>query len=155
MKIQIRSNVFETNSSSVHSLTLTNSRDYEEFLNGNRFYWEGVGVMDAADVYENYKKHSYADENITLDDITGVLKLSDEEEAAIHNVCSYAELKEELGESCKVSESVFNAYIELDSIMVLTFHGYQNLCEEMEEFEEQYTTPHGDTVVAFGYTGWC
>ena len=155
MKIQIRSNVFETNSSSVHSLTLANLNDYEEFLKGNRFFWEGVGVMDAAMVYEEYHKKSYANEDVTLDDIAAILKLSSEEEDTISEVCSYKELKEELGEKCTVSMSVFNAYIELDSIEIWTFHKYQSICEEMEEFEDRYTTPHGDTVVAFGYTGWC
>lgn len=38
MKIQIRKNVFETNSSSVHSMTLCTGDDYKKFSNGEILY---------------------------------------------------------------------------------------------------------------------
>ena len=40
MKKQIRRGVFETNSSSVHSLTMCSSDEYEKWENGELLYWE-------------------------------------------------------------------------------------------------------------------
>lgn len=38
MKMTVRQGVFETNSSSVHSLTMMMKDDYEKFENGELFY---------------------------------------------------------------------------------------------------------------------
>lgn len=38
MKIQVRRGVFETNSSSVHSLCICSEDDYDRFKNGELFY---------------------------------------------------------------------------------------------------------------------
>ena len=40
MKKQIRRGVFETNSSSVHSLTMCSSDEYEKWEIGELLYWE-------------------------------------------------------------------------------------------------------------------
>ena len=40
MKRQIRRNVFETNSSSVHSLTMCSGEEYKKWENGEVLYWE-------------------------------------------------------------------------------------------------------------------
>ena len=40
MKRQIRRNVFETNSSSVHSLTMCSGEVYKKWENGEVLYWE-------------------------------------------------------------------------------------------------------------------
>lgn len=40
MKKQIRYDVFETNSSSVHSLTMCSSDEYEKWERGELLYWE-------------------------------------------------------------------------------------------------------------------
>lgn len=39
MKRQIRRGVFETNSSSVHSITMCTSEEYEKWKNGEIFFW--------------------------------------------------------------------------------------------------------------------
>lgn len=39
MKMQIRRGVFETNSSSVHSLTMCSSEEYDKWKNGEVLYW--------------------------------------------------------------------------------------------------------------------
>lgn len=38
MKIQVRQGIFETNSSSVHSITMCQTSEYEEWKNGNLKY---------------------------------------------------------------------------------------------------------------------
>ena len=40
MKKQIRRGVFETNSSSVHSLTMCSGEEYEKWENGEVLYWK-------------------------------------------------------------------------------------------------------------------
>lgn len=40
MKRQIRRGVFETNSSSVHSLTMCSGEEYKQWENGEVLYWE-------------------------------------------------------------------------------------------------------------------
>lgn len=39
MKIQVRRNVFETNSSSVHSITMCSKDDFEEWKNNSNYYF--------------------------------------------------------------------------------------------------------------------
>ena len=43
MKFHIRQGLFETNSSSVHTLTICTEKEYEDFKNGKLFYdnWHG------------------------------------------------------------------------------------------------------------------
>lgn len=40
MKRQIRRGVFETNSSSTHSITMCSNKEYEKWENGEVLYWE-------------------------------------------------------------------------------------------------------------------
>lgn len=80
MKKQIRRGVFETNSSSVHSLTMCSGEEYEKWKNGEVLYWkynDKFGTRE--DIIEELKKKSWyhnVDWNDTdrVDDI-----LSDEE----------------------------------------------------------------------------
>ena len=44
MKIQVRRNVFETNSSSVHTLVVCKESDYDRWKNGEVLYFEGWSV---------------------------------------------------------------------------------------------------------------
>ena len=46
MKLQVRTGLFETNSSSTHSLTMCMKEDWEAFKNGDKLYdnWEGCLV---------------------------------------------------------------------------------------------------------------
>lgn len=50
MKKQIRHGVFETNSSSVHSLTMCSGEEYEKWEKGEILYW---GEIDKFDTREN------------------------------------------------------------------------------------------------------
>lgn len=61
MKIQIRRNVFETNSSSVHSLTMCNSSDYEKWKNGELAFdrWNDELVPITDEIEEEMKNEKY------------------------------------------------------------------------------------------------
>lgn len=62
MKVQIRRNVFETNSSSVHSITMCSGDEYEKWENGellfHRWYDEFVDANDpeVKEAREKYEK---------------------------------------------------------------------------------------------------
>lgn len=56
MKIQIRSSVFETNSSSTHSISIVPKDQYEKFKNGE-LYWGDCELLTYDEVIEQIKKY--------------------------------------------------------------------------------------------------
>lgn len=97
MKIKIRRNVFETNSSSVHSLTFCTDSEFEQWKRGEFVY--------------DY----WADKLIPISDMD-------------HNC----------------DEDRYYAYNQF----------FNNDNSYLESFWNDYTTPSGDKVVAFGYYGY-
>ena len=63
MKRQIRRGVFETNSSSVHSLTMCTQSDYDRWKNGELIYdyWDGklISTDELDDDYEQFDFETY------------------------------------------------------------------------------------------------
>ena len=55
MKIQVRRGVFETNSSSVHTLCICSADDYDKWKNGKLFYdlYNDTLVVDSDKIQEN------------------------------------------------------------------------------------------------------
>ncbi len=88
MKLQIRQGLFETNSSSVHSLTMCTLKDYSDFKNGKKFW------------------HQWEE------------RLVDEKDA--HSL----------------------SYVE-----------YEERCNDYERFCQEFFTPNGESVIAFGFYG--
>ena len=122
MKRQIRRGVFETNSSSVHSLTMCSGEEYKKWEQGKLLYWKDRDKFGTReDIIEEMKNQRYSWNN----------------ELCYPNV--------DWEDKYKVS-SIFSD------------EGVQT-CEEFfdneyyETFEQRYTTPNGDEVVAFGYYG--
>lgn len=121
MKKQIRHGVFETNSSSVHSLTMCSSDEYKKWESGELLYWEDEDKFVSREeaIKELKEKKSW---NGSL--MHPYVNWEDEEEVN--------EIFEE--ERIKTSEDFFN-------------DGWY------ETFEQSYTTPKGEGIVAFGYYG--
>ena len=118
MKV-IRRKVFETNSSSTHSITMCMKEDYDKFLKGELLVFDGYGFdvkMDKkfytkAEAEELYKNHyRYKREDLDWSDKDAV--------------------REELAEA---------GFTDCD---------YEN--EYLEGFCESFTTPNGETIIAFG-----
>ena len=61
MKFSIRRNVFETNSSSTHSITMCTESDYDKWKKGETVFsrWEGKFITTP----EGYKEYKYAEES--------------------------------------------------------------------------------------------
>lgn len=57
MKTNIRRNVFETNSSSIHSLTMVNEEEYNRWQRGEIYIDEGDNFYTPEEVLEKVKKY--------------------------------------------------------------------------------------------------
>lgn len=124
MKRQVRRGVFETNSSSVHSLTMCSKSEYDEFEKGNMYIerW-GSRIYSKEELIENFKK--------MRDWRTKELKYS--------------------GVDWN-NEEEFNRVLE-ETDFVTGDKYWDIVSEEYETFEESYTGKNGESVVAFGYYG--
>ena len=128
MKRQIRKGVFETNSSSTHSLTMCLKSDYDKWVNGELLLYTGWGYGYPED-YQPKENHFYTKEQVIEFEKSSYYPPSDDmdwnsEEAEEH-------LRERDWRTC---ESYDNDYLEW--------------------FEDTFTTPSGETVVAFGQYGY-
>lgn len=123
--INIRRGCFETNSSSVHSLSMCMKDEYDEWENGNIYYnkdshWNGYPEFLTKDeamrcLKENnqYSYNHIIDDNLNHEDIDEVFR-----DCGIYSYDKF--------------------YDDID----------------METFYDEFTTPAGEDVVAFGYYGY-
>lgn len=124
MKRQVRRGVFETNSSSVHSLTMCSKSEYDEFEKGNMYIerW-GSRIYSKEELIEKFKE--------TRDWRTKELKYS--------------------GVDWNNEEEFNRVLEETDFVTGDKYWGI--VSEEYETFEKSYTGKNGESVVAFGYYG--
>ena len=112
--IKIRRGVFETNSSSVHSLIICPKADYEKLERGELYIdTQNDELVTREKVIETVSKYFDREELEAMDE--------DDFRAVIHN-------------------GGFN-----------TLNDWED--GDLEFFEQEYTTEHGDKIVAFGCYG--
>lgn len=124
MKISIRRGVFETNSSSTHSLTICTEDEFNKWKNGE-MYLTYDGLETKEDIMKTWianKKRWYPEE--------------------------YANLSEE--EIIKEFEKDF----EESSYEYKTYEYWQNEESCLESYFETYTTPGGEKICVFGEYGY-
>lgn len=109
MKIQIRRGVFETNSSSVHSLTICTEAEYNAWARGEVYFdkWNECFITKDK-IPESFKNANY-------------------------------ETEEDLE-------------IALREDGICTIDNFND--DYFEYFEQTYTTPGGEKIIAFGYSGY-
>lgn len=122
MKRQIRHGVFETNSSSTHSLTMMMKSDYDRWKNEKLYLYQGYGWS------WDFNK-PVCDTLYTKDEAINFVKNSRYYEA-----------------NYKVDE------VYLRDMDFISWDDYGN--EYLESFYEEFTTPSGEIVVAFGEYGY-
>lgn len=140
--IQIRHNVFETNSSSTHSLTMCTSDEYREFEKGHTVLYRRrfISVDELIDNNPNRKDYSIA----TCEDWNDpnfICKLEDE--------C--IKLLEKIKDEALDEDDAKTLYNEYG---ILTKLGLSYVEGCYETFKQEYTSPSGDNIVAFGYYGY-
>lgn len=124
MKKQIRRGVFETNSSSVHSLTMCSGEEFDKWAKSEVLYWRDRDKFGTREeIIEELKtlRYSWGSKELYYPDVNW----DDEDE--VSDVFS--------DERIKTYEEFFND-------------------EYFDTFEDSYTTPNGEEVVAFGYYGY-
>lgn len=129
--INIRRNVFETNSSSVHSITMCLKEDFDVWCEDEKYYY-----------HSTYK----------LDDGQSQFFTFDEMCLFMHMKLGWDE--QELNELKELKE---NDNSEFESALhdadFYTYNSFETYHDNYELYEETFTTPNGETVVAFGYAG--
>lgn len=129
MKRQIRRGVFETNSSSTHSLTMMLKTDYER--------WENEGLLLYTGSGRCWKDKSIAPKNNNL--------YTKEE---VINFIKSGKYYQETDFATMSDEELREYFKEAD------FEYSDDSNDDLEGFYEEFTTPSGDTVVAFGEYGY-
>lgn len=140
MKVQVRANIFETNSSSTHSITIATQEDYDAWVNGKRLY----------DVEE--------------DVIIPVCTLTDEQQReAMEDYKEEAKKQMFWGAWNSLTDEAKQAWydkwyiknmISDDEDRFLSFSDFKDEYNGYYHFTEHFTTPKGEEVVAFGYYGF-
>lgn len=131
MKRQIRRGVFETNSSSVHSLTMCNKKDYKKWDDEGLFLFTGSGWSYPED-NNPLKNHFYTkEEAIAFEKLS---KYPPSDDFDWNDEDSVMEMLHD--DEWYDSEYYWNRY-----------------CNEYETFEDTYKTENGEEVIAFGYYG--
>lgn len=136
--IQVRGKVFETNSSSTHSLTMCSEEEFNKWKSGELLfdYYNDCFVQSIVLSDEDKK-----DARLYYDDVKGSYwkswdQLSDEEIQSW-----YSKYANECLRKSKYDE----------------FMTYKDWCERqdyLDRFTRTYTSPSGDKIVAFGKYGY-
>lgn len=128
MKRQIRRGVFETNSSSTHSLTMCLKSDYDKWANGELLLYTGWGYGYPED-HSPEENHFYTKEQVIEFEKTSNYPPADDMDWNSSEAEDYLSDRE-----------------------WRTYENYDN--EYLEWFEDTFTTPLGEEVVAFGQYGY-
>lgn len=133
--LQVRQGVFETNSSSTHSITITSQSDFDKWKNGEVYLNDGWWSDEINDPNKN-KTFLTVDEAVNLVKAWKDVYGDDDDDAVDYDSMGILEKEEKI----KVYE-------------IYTFKDYFSK-SWLETYKEHYTTEHGDDVVAFGYYGY-
>ena len=126
--IQIRRKVFETNSSSTHSLTMCMKSEYLEFSKGTKYLVDWYTAPKKFMTFEeviDWAQSTNKMDNDAIEELKNMYEKNDLDGVADY-LCDYA---------------------------IYTEDTYEN--DELEDFYEEFTTPNGETVVTFGHYGYC
>lgn len=126
--IQIRQSVFETNSSSTHSITIAPESDFNKWKNGEVYLNEGWW----GESIDPNKDKTF----LTKDE---VINLLEEYEYYKHNEDLNSMNDEELNETFRDWD-------------IYTFENYWN--DYLESYENHYVSEQGDDIVVFGQYGY-
>lgn len=135
MKRQIRRGVFETNSSSTHSLTMCSEEEFEQWKKGEVLFDEDdetfVKANDLSNKDKEYAAQDYED-----------------------NKDEYSKDWAELSETAK--ERYYTKYAKENDLINEDAKTYEEYMREsdLETFVQRYTSKSGDKIVAFGEYGY-
>lgn len=124
---QIRRNVFETNSSSTHSINICVESDYDAWISGTVYLNEHSGWGS----HSIYKKKTFVTKKEAID----ILTKSDYPPLRDLTTLGDDELKDYFRDN-----------------RIYTYDNYND--EYLTSYSKNFTTPNGDKIVAFGKYGY-
>lgn len=135
MKRQVRIGVFETNSSSTHSLCICSKKDYDAWRCGNVLF------------------DSWNEKFVKSNELTNEQKIKAAKKYE-NNRDKFQMHWEDLSDDLK--EEYYAGYAIDEGIVDEDLKKYDDYMKDdyLEIFEEEYTTEHGDKIVAFGKYGY-
>ena len=134
MKKQIRHGVFETNSSSTHSLTMCSEEEFEQWKKGELLFDEySESFVKANSLSDDDKKYAAQDYEDRKDE--------------------FSKDWSDLSESAK--EKYYIKYAKENNILNEDAKTYEEWGRsDLETFVDTYTSKSGDKIVAFGEYGY-
>lgn len=133
--ISVRKNVFETNSSSTHSITMCSENEYDKWKSGELFY-------------KRWDEKFYTKEQI-IEKAKARKKECMEKQEKGESIYRY----EEKYLQAETDEELYK--VEYDEDEYQNFEDFWNYVEcEYETFEDSYTTESGEKIIVFGYHGY-
>ena len=150
MKIQIRKGVFETNSSSVHSLVVSKTEDYEGFQKGTMWARDEEDLMPMDEAIE-YNIKVLKDRDYTNEEF---FKLYREKKNFWD---AFSAMYDENDESKYADWEEFKDEYEVDSCYsyYLPWDEYwdSDYMQYYESYSRDIVTEHGDKITVWGYYG--
>lgn len=136
MKKQIRRGVFETNSSSTHSLTMCGEEEFEQWKKGEVLFdpWGSEKFVKPSNLSDDDKKYAAQDYENQKNEFSK----------------DWSELSESAKEKYYLKYAQENNIIDEDA---KTYEEYLEDCH-LETFVNRYTSKSGDRIVAFGRYGY-
>lgn len=136
MKRQVRRGVFETNSSSTHSLTMCSEEEFEAWKRGEVLFQEygKENFISANKLSEHDKKMAQEDYEANKDDFQK----------------DWNDLSEDAKQKYYTKYAKENDLIDEDA---KTYEQYMNY-GDLETFVQRYTSKSGDKIIAFGGYGY-
>lgn len=135
---QIRRGVFETNSSSTHSLTICTEDEFNK--------WKDGELMFDSYNYELVEVNT----KITEEEKENAKEYYEDSKKAFWKL--WDQLSEEEIEAWY--EKYMNDFDKLDTYRYKTRNQFLYESNSLETFTQRYTSPSGDKLVAFGYYGY-
>lgn len=148
-KLQIRQGLFETNSSSTHTITIVDAEDFENWKKGEVWYNESDDKFLPVD--ESIEENIKTIENDFLRDDEKLPELFKEKYRELKNLEEAIEAAEDDPE---LTIDYDNLRWDYQSFYISHDFWHDVVTDEYEDYDESYTTKNGDKVVAFGYYGY-
>ena len=148
MILQVRQGVFETNSSSTHTLTICTKEDYEDWKHGDKFWLDNDwGKLQTSKSFVTSEE---------LEELTE--KYNEEEQKRIDAGDEYAkvlDIDKVLNERRDYDSWNDNYWdTERSSLEAYTMDDWYARNGDLETYERSFTSPSGDEMVAFGAFGY-
>lgn len=133
MIFQVRQGVFETNSSSTHTLTICSKDDFDKWKHGEVFWLDN-------DWHKLYTNKNF----VTPEELKELAeKYNEEQQERIDAGDKFAKVLD--------IDKILNERSSLEAYTVYDFYVRNG---DLETYSETFTSPSGDEMVAFGAFGY-